>query len=121
MAHLLGLRTVVYPAPDLARARDWYAAVLEQAPYFDQPFYVGFDVAGSELGLDPDLSDHAPGDAGGTAYWRVADLDAVWARLLAHGAASDMPPRPVGEGVRVARARDPFGNGIGLIEERASA
>ena len=25
---VLGLRTVIYPAPDLARGKDWYAQVL---------------------------------------------------------------------------------------------
>jgi hypothetical protein len=34
---ILGLRTAIYPAPDLAAARDWYAEVLGIAPYFDQP------------------------------------------------------------------------------------
>ncbi len=121
MPHLLGLRTVIYPAPDLARARDWYATVLEQAPYFDQPFYVGFDVAGFELGLDPDVGDHPTGAAGGLAYWRVADLDATWAWLLARGATAAAEPRDVGGGVRVARVRDPFGNALGLIEEHAAA
>jgi catechol 2,3-dioxygenase-like lactoylglutathione lyase family enzyme len=48
----LGLRTVIYPSPDLATARAWYAQVLGQEPYFDQPFYVGFSVGGYELGLD---------------------------------------------------------------------
>ena len=50
----LGLRTVIDPAPDLAAAREFFVGVLGTAPYFDQPFYVGFDVGGYELGLDPD-------------------------------------------------------------------
>ena len=37
---LLGLRTVIYRAPDLARAKAWYSALLGVAPYFDEPFYV---------------------------------------------------------------------------------
>jgi predicted enzyme related to lactoylglutathione lyase len=119
MPHFLSLRSVIYPAPDLARAREWYAAVLEQAPYFDQPFYVGFDVAGFELGLDPDPAARPAGDAGGLALWKVADLDATWARLLSLGATSITPPHEVGGGIRVATARDPFGNAVGLIEETA--
>ena len=50
----LGLRTVVYHVPDLARAKAWYEAAFEVKPYFDEPFYVGFNIGGFELGLDPD-------------------------------------------------------------------
>jgi hypothetical protein len=32
---ILGLRTAIYPAPDLAVAKRWYAQVLERQPYFD--------------------------------------------------------------------------------------
>ena len=48
-----GLATVIYPVTDLDRAKAWYAKAFGQAPYFDQPFYVGFNIAGYELGLDP--------------------------------------------------------------------
>lgn len=56
-----GLRTAIYPAPDLASAKRWYAQVLEQAPYFDEPFYVDFTVGGFELGLLPNAQ---PGTTG---------------------------------------------------------
>ncbi|WP_443111267.1 VOC family protein [Amycolatopsis sp. A1MSW2902] len=36
-----GLRTVVYPAADLAAAKEWWTRVLGVSPYFDEPFYVG--------------------------------------------------------------------------------
>ena len=49
MAMIRGLRTVSYPAPDLAKGKAWYSKVLEKEPYFDEPFYVGFDVAGCEV------------------------------------------------------------------------
>jgi catechol 2,3-dioxygenase-like lactoylglutathione lyase family enzyme len=45
-----GLRTAIYPTPDLARGKEWYRQVLGRDPYFDQPFYVGFSVGGFELG-----------------------------------------------------------------------
>ena len=110
---LLGLRTAIYPAPDLAAARDWYAKVLGQAPYFDMPFYVGFAVGGFELGLLPDAT---PATAGPQPLWGVANIEAAHARLLEHGATAFEPVAEVGEGIKVAAVRDPFGNRLGLIE-----
>ncbi|MBP6677362.1 MAG: VOC family protein [Vitreoscilla sp.] len=110
---ILGLRTVIYPAPDLARARQWYSEVLGQPPYFDQPFYVGFNVGGFELGL---LPDGKPGTSGPQALWGVADAAAAHARLLALGATALEPVTEVGEGIKVAAVTDPFGNRLGIIE-----
>ena len=112
---LLGLRTVIYRAPDLGRAKAWYSGVLGIAPYFDEPFYVGFNVGGYELGLDPD-ADGPPGRGGATAYWGVKNLDAALARVEGHGASVIAPAQDVGGGIRVATVADPFGNPIGLIE-----
>ncbi|TMG98319.1 MAG: VOC family protein, partial [Betaproteobacteria bacterium] len=53
---MLGLRTAIYPAPDLQKAKQWYSELLVQAPYFDEPFYVGFSVGGFELGLVPEAT-----------------------------------------------------------------
>ena len=110
---LLGLRTVIYPAPDLQRAKQWYTELLGQPPYFDQLFYVGFAVGGFELGLLPDAE---PGTRGSQALWGVADIDATQARLLAMGATELNPVTDVGGGIRVAAVRDPFGNRLGLIQ-----
>lgn len=110
---ILGLRTALYPAPDLAAARQWYSQVLGQAPYFDQPFYVGFNVGGFELGLVPDAT---PGTAGPQALWGVADAVAAHARLLALGATALEAVTEVGEGIKVAAVADPFGNRFGIIE-----
>ena len=35
---LIGLRTAIYPVADFGAAKDWYVQVLDQQPYFDQPF-----------------------------------------------------------------------------------
>ncbi|MFL6673005.1 MAG: VOC family protein [Massilia sp.] len=108
-----GLRTVIYPVPALADATAWYRRVLDKPPYFDQPFYVGFEVGGFELGLVPDGT---PGTAGATAYWGTLDADAEVARLTALGATVETPVTEVGEGIRVATVRDPYGNLFGVIE-----
>jgi predicted enzyme related to lactoylglutathione lyase len=110
---LLGLRTAIYPAPDLARARAWYSELLGIEPYFDQPFYVGFAVGGFELGL---LPDGVPGSQGPQPLWGVANADSAWQRLLALGASALEPVSEVGEGIRVAAVLDPFGNRLGIIE-----
>ncbi len=113
---LLGLRTVIYKAPDLARAKAWYADVFGLAPYFDEPYYVGFNVGGYELGLDPDAGAGASGAGGATAYWGVADLTSALARAESHGATIASPAQDVGGDIRVATIADPFGNIVGLIE-----
>ncbi|WP_164001752.1 VOC family protein [Pyxidicoccus caerfyrddinensis] len=113
---LLGLRTAIYPVTDLQKARDWYSAVLETRPYFDEPYYVGFNVGGFELGLDPDTSEVPAGAAGVTTYWGVEDVARTWDRLLELGAVPFSPVRDVGSGIRVALVKDPFGNLLGIIQ-----
>ena len=110
---ILGLRTVCYPAPDLERAKRWYAEVTGVAPYFDEPFYVGFRVGGFELGLVPDAT---PGVDGPQALWGVPDVAAEVERLLALGATLLDAVTDVGDGIRAAAVTDPFGNRLGLIE-----
>jgi len=112
-SHFRGLFTVIYNAPDIAKAKAWYASVLGIAPYFDQPFYVGFSVCGYELGLSPA---GAGGAGGSVAYWGVADANAAAARLLALGATEHSAVRDVGDGIKVATVCDPFGNIFGVIE-----
>ena len=108
-----GLRTVIYHVSDLAKAKSWYSQVLEQEPYFDQPFYVGYSVGGFELGLVPDGKS---GPGGSVAYWGVGDAAAAVKRMEELGAKIREPLTDVGEGIRVATVVDPFGNSFGLIE-----
>jgi predicted enzyme related to lactoylglutathione lyase len=110
---MLGLRTVIYPVPELETAKEWYARVLGQQPYFDQPFYVGFCVGGFELGLTPGGQ---VGTVGSQSYWGVPDAQAAFARLLELGATALAPVTEVGEGIRVAAVQDPFGNRLGIIQ-----
>jgi predicted enzyme related to lactoylglutathione lyase len=112
-----GLRTAIYYVPDLARAREWYAGVFGVAPYFDEPFYVGFNVGGYELGLHPaEGGKHEAGPGGVIAYWGVPNAEAAVARFTDGGAKVVNEVQDVGEGIKVAAVADPFGNVIGLIE-----
>jgi len=91
---LLGLRSAFCYVDDIAAAKSWYSKVLGFQPYFEQPFYVGFNVGGYELGLSPGNTPRAYG-----AYWGVKDVKAVYARLLELGAAPRGEIQDVGEGI----------------------
>lgn len=108
---LQGLRTVLYPSPDLDAAKAWWSELLGVEPYFDQPFYVGFDVAGYELGLLPDAD---PAD-GAITYWGVADVAAAVAAAVAAGSTVHVAPSDVGDGIITASVRTPTGSILGLI------
>jgi predicted enzyme related to lactoylglutathione lyase len=105
---LLGLRTVAYHVDDLDKARIWFTALVGHAPYFDEPYYIGFNVGGYELGLLPDV------DGVGT-YWGVDDIEAEVARLVSLGATIKVPISDVGGDIMTATVIDPFGNEIGVI------
>jgi hypothetical protein len=64
---ILGLRTVVVyvRTEQLEEAKKWYASVVGVAPYYDTPYYVGFNVGGFELGVHPEGN---PGPGGVCAY-----------------------------------------------------
>ena len=112
---IAGLATVIYRVTDLARAKAWYSSAFQQAPYFDQPFYVGFSIGGYELGLDPDPS-------GGNRPRRQRRLLARGVYRLRRGALCRLRRSRCGgraggrRGIKVATVSDPFGNLIGLIE-----
>jgi len=110
---LQGLRTVIYQVDDLQKGKEWYGRVLGIEPYFDQPFYVGFNVGGYELGLTPDGS---KGPGGIIAYWGVEDAHAAFRRLIEQGATEQSGVQDVGEGILVATVLDPFGNIFGIIQ-----
>jgi len=104
-----GLRTVIYHVKDLAVATAWYSQAVGKPPYFNEPYYVGFNIGGYELGLIPD------GD-GTTTYWGTLDIVAEHARLIALGAKPKEEITDVGGGIRVASVMEPGGNVIGIIE-----
>lgn len=114
--YFLGLRTVIYVNTELEKARDWYAQVLGFPPYFDEPFYVGFNVGGYELGVMPAEDFNQPGGGGVLAYWGVDNAEVAFARLLSLGAIEREPVTEVGGGIKVATVFDPFGNVLGVIE-----
>ena len=111
----LGLRTCLYRVPDLAAATKWYTEILGIKPYFEEVFYVGFNVGGYELGLEPEEGDKRAGLGGVTCYGGVDHVAEHFAALLAAGAKPFEVPNDVGSGIIVATVLDPWGNAFGLI------
>ncbi|WP_462247616.1 VOC family protein [Ekhidna sp.] len=112
--NILGLRTVIYLVPNLAEAKKWYIEAFGKQPYFDEPFYIGFEIGGYELGLFPEYENQKRGD-NVEAYWGVNDIKAEHKRFLKLGAKEHTPIKDVGGGIEVATILDPWDNLIGLI------
>jgi predicted enzyme related to lactoylglutathione lyase len=108
-----GIRTIIYPTRDIAKAKAVLTA-LAGSPIQDQPYYVGFELEGQQIGLDP--NGHAQGMTGPVAYWHVDNIDTSLAALLAAGAAAQRPITDVVGGRRIATVQDADGNVIGLLQ-----
>jgi predicted enzyme related to lactoylglutathione lyase len=111
-----GIKTVLHPVTDLTAAKAVYTALLGVAPQTDESYYVGFEVAGQQIGLVP--GGGAQGMTGPVAYWHVPDIEAKLAEVTAAGAAVKEPAHDVGGGRLVATVTDPDGNVLGLLQDR---
>jgi len=129
-----GLRTTIYHVDDIEAAKAWYTTILGIEPYFDEFFYVGFNIGGYELGLQPRDETASPStdasassSAGATtnaqasaptvvAYWGVANARESLKRVLELGATLHQDVQDVGDGILVATVTDPSGNHFGIIE-----
>ncbi len=112
---MLGLRTTIYKVADLEKAKMWYTEVFGVAPYFDQPFYVGFNIGGFELGLDPEERPILGKTDNVVTYWGVTEIHQEFERLISLGAMEHQAPTNVGGEIMVASVKDPWGNVIGII------
>jgi len=111
-----GLRTVIYHVNNIEEAKKWYSSILDIPPYFDQAYYVGFNVKGFELGLDPN-SDGVTKGNNVVGYWMVDNVQSVLKDLLEKGAKLNTDVQDVGEGIKVATVLDPYGNIFGIMDE----
>lgn len=111
----LGLRTCIYKVSDLAKATIWYTKAFGITPYFNEPFYVGFNIGGYELGLQPEDDSEVSKSENVLTYWGVDDIEGVYSRLIEQGATSHEVPTNVGGELMVATVKDPWGNLIGVI------
>lgn len=112
---ILGLRTTIYKVANIEEVKAWYSKVFQTTPYFDQPFYVGFNIAGYELGLQPEEQPTSEKPESVLTYWGVEDIAREYQRFLELGAVEHEKPQNVGGEIVVATVKDPWGNIIGLI------
>ena len=109
-----GMRTVIYPLDDLAAAKRIYSTLLGAEPYVDQPYYVGFNVADQEVGLDP--NGHRTGMAGPVGYWHVDNIAVTVKAAVDAGAEVRQDITDVGGGKLIATVADTDGNVVGLLQ-----
>jgi hypothetical protein len=82
--------------------------------YMDEPYYVGFNVEGQDIGLDP--RSKSKGMTEPIAYWHVDDIEESLKALLGAGAEAHQGVRDVGGGKLIASVKDADGNVIGLLQ-----
>src|SRR5271168_3279482 len=111
-----GIKTVLHPVSDLARAKEVYTALLGVPPMADESYYVGFEAGGQHIGLVP--GGGPQGMTSPVAYWQVPDIEAKLAEVTAAGATVKEPAHEVGPGRTVATFTDPDGNVLGLLQDR---
>jgi predicted enzyme related to lactoylglutathione lyase len=109
-----GVRTIIFPVKDLAAAKALYGALVGVEPVMDAPYYVQFDVAGQQVGLDP--NGHSQGMTGPVVYWEVEDIEGSLKQLVDAGAEVQRPVSDVGGGKLIAWVKDADGNVIGLAQ-----
>ncbi len=112
---MLGLRTTIYKVPDLNAAKDWYTKAFRTEPYFDEPYYIGFNIGGFELGLLPEGEKPIEKSDNVLSYWGVDDIEKEFQHLLDLGAMEHEKPTNVGGELMVATVRDPWNNVVGII------
>jgi lactoylglutathione lyase len=109
---IIGLRTVIYKVSDITKAKEWYSKAFQVTPYFDESFYVGFNIGGYELGLQEEKTEKGENIA---VFWGVTDIEVEYKRFIACGATEVEKPTNVGGKIMVATLKDPWNNLIGLI------
>lgn len=107
----LGLRSLIYPAPNLQESKQWWSKTLGKDPYFDDGGYVGFDLGGYELGLNSFSVDLK----GPITYIGVENVQAAVDSLVEDGAKVLMAPMDVGGGIILADVESPTGQVFGVI------
>ena len=112
---MLGLRTTIYMVDDIVKGTEWYSEAFNTKPYFNEPFYVGFNIGGYELGLQSEERDLNSKTENVFSYWGVNDIYEAYKHLIDLGAKKHEEPNNVGSDIMVASLYDPWNNIIGII------
>jgi predicted enzyme related to lactoylglutathione lyase len=115
-----GVKTVLYPVRDLAKAKELFTRLLGAEPMADSPYYVGYEIDGQQIGLVPN-GHTTQSMTGTTAFWHVDDIKASVQTVLDAGGATQQEINDVGGGRQVAAVTDAEGNVIGFIQDAQNA
>ena len=110
-----GIKTMLYPVKDIAKAKALYSQLLGIEPFVEGPYYVGYKVEGQDIGLVP--NGDRQGMTGPVGYYHVDDIHSSLQTLLDNGAQVQQEPRDVGQGRLVATVKDTEGNTIGILSD----
>ena len=110
-----GIKTIIFPVKDLAKAKALFSQLLGVEPYADQAYYVGFKVDSQDIGLDP--NGHRSGMTGPVAYLHVDDIQSSLQVLVDAGGEAQGKVRDVGGGRLIVTVKDVDGNPIGLLQD----
>ena len=113
--NILGLRTTIYKVGNIDNAKEWYSKAFGVEPYFNEPFYVGFNIGGYELGLQPEEETGVEKGESVLSYWGVNNIEEAFNHILELGAIEHEKPQNVGGEMMVATVKDPWENIIGFI------
>jgi predicted enzyme related to lactoylglutathione lyase len=113
------LKSVIFPSSNLEKDKKFWENITGVKPYFSEPYYVGFNVNGCELGLDPNAAKEGLNYP--VTYWNVKNAEDVAKQLLAAGAIINTKLKDVGGGMMMATFKDPTGNIFGIIDSPEAA
>jgi len=105
------IQLIVYPVKDVEKAKAFYGKFLDQEPYADSDYYVGYRNGDQEVGLDPNTN------LGPIAYTDVEDIKSTLKAMAEVGAEIVQEPKDVGGGLLIAQVKDADGNVVGFRQQ----
>lgn len=103
------IKVIVYSVKDIKESTKFFSKFLDQKPYVESSYYVGFKTGDHEVGLDPNSSIQTP-----IAYIDVEEIKSYLQSLVAQGGEIVEDPKDVGGGLLIAKIKDLDGNILGL-------
>jgi predicted enzyme related to lactoylglutathione lyase len=100
---------IIYPAKQLASTKQIFSKFLGVEPYVDEPYYVGYRLGDTEIGLDPSAQ-----KAGPVTYIDVTDIKSSLQEIIALGATMQQDVKDVANGLLIASVKDGDGNILGF-------